>query len=392
MGDEVGAIAARLSAICFVAVLAEDLECKILLGRFAHDEALLLRHGCGRLAEITAGDSEPRSLREALGGRSIDIPDVADASFLLREPWSALPAPLCSDTLFDEPTHRYRNAILDTRERQASELRAVAKGGGSARSCSLDELAAALANLGQPGRPPRLRLADEHVHVGVGTGAELAALLQQNLVNLEIPTIEMCCSLIVEEAGMPLDFAADMARQAWDEARHARMFWDRLLEVGGRPEDHPASTSLWRMCRGRPLAVRLAIHQCCGEWIGVDGAAWYQEAAKAAGDSDTAALFEAVMCDEMGHVRSGHRWLEALCPTRESRAAARAAAAEARRDAGKVTAGALAFPLRPELCRACGFNEAEIAALAERYEEHGSKAERPGRPAEPASRNPRIAV
>lgn len=382
--DDIAATAARLSACCYVAILSEDFESKILLGRFAHDEATLLNDACGRLAEIAIDAAAPTNLAQALQGRAIPIPEPLDAAFMVQDDWIAHQAALATSPIADEPTHRYRAKANAVRRRQSAEIRTADLTGPAAPAAAapaavttprtLTDIVETIRLVEHPGRPATLRLSDDRVPVG-STGTARMALLQQNLVNLEIPTIELCCSLILEAATLPLDFVADMARQAWDEARHARLFWTRLDELGGTVEAFSASTSLWRMCRGQPIAVRLALHQCAGEWIGVDGAAWYRDAATREGDTATSALFDAVMRDELGHVRLGHRWLQRLCPDDADRAATRAAALGLRGAAGKSVDGSLAFPLNEALCRAGGLEDSDIAALAARYRRYGSRAE-----------------
>lgn len=378
--DDIAATAARLSAGCYVAIMCEDFDSKILLGRFVEDEAMLLREACERLAEVTIPTAAPNTLNDALRGRSVAIPERLNAAFMACDAWMPSYAPLETSQIADEPTHRYRARRTAVRDRQMAELRAAGmiEPITGATSRTLAELVETLRAIERPGRPAALHLSDARVPVG-SMGTPLLALLQQNLVNLEIPTIELCCSLILEGAALPLEFAVDMARQAWDEARHARLFWTRLQELGGTVDSFTASTSLWHMCRTQPIAVRLAVHQCWGEWVGVDGAAWYRDAAALEGDTATSALFDAVVRDELSHVRLGHRWLRRLCPRDTDRAAARARAGALRHAAGKVDEGPLAFPLNETLCRAGGFEDDDIADLAARYRLYGSRAEAPVR-------------
>ena len=379
--DEIASTAVRLAAACFAAIVSGEFDAKILLGRFAHDEAVLLRRACARFDEVATRTRAPTTLAAALEGRVVPIPDRPGPAFVACTDWAPYRGAPATSPLADEPTHRYYRERTAVRTRQMAELRAAGRSAcvAPATRRSLADLVAALRAIERPGRPATLRLSDAREPVG-STGAPLNALLQQNLVNLEIPTIELCCSLILESGDLPLEFVTDMARQAWDEARHAQLFWTRLSALGGAVDDYSASTVLWRMCRGQSLAIRLALHQCAGEWVGVDGAAWYRDAATRAGDPETAALFDAVMRDELGHVRLGHRWLGVLCPDGQDRAATRAAAAALRRAAGKSADGPLAFPLDEALCRAAGFEDDEIADLATRYRLHGSLAEAAMRP------------
>lgn len=198
-------------------------------------------------------------------------------------------------------------------------------------------------------------------------------VLHRNLSDLEVPTIELCCSAILDFPEMPLAFVLDMSRQAWDEARHARMFWMRLEALGGQLGAVDHQTSYWDMVAGRPLALRLAIHQRWGEWAGVCGARWHAELLRAEGDDETARLFEFVVADEVLHVAIGNQWIDRLIPDPVQRQALDREAARIRTEAGRSAPPAAVFPFDPELCARCGF-DAEVASwLDDHHRVHGSR-------------------
>jgi uncharacterized ferritin-like protein (DUF455 family) len=196
-------------------------------------------------------------------------------------------------------------------------------------------------------------------------------LLHVNLTDLEIATIEACCRLILDHPEMPWEFVLDMARQCWDEARHAEAFRRHLLELGGELGRYRIAHTLWELADGQPLAVRLALHQRIGEWIGVDGALYHARLFAAAGARELARTFEFVALDEITHVAFGNKWLRAVAGSEEGveRAHARA---EERREAGKSTDGPLPFPFNRWACERAGFTPNEVARLEARFARHGS--------------------
>ncbi|MGD0679803.1 MAG: DUF455 family protein [Polyangiaceae bacterium] len=140
----------------------------------------------------------------------------------------------------------------------------------------------------------------------------LIAVLHRMLTDVEIRNVENCARLILESAEMPWAFVVDMARQCWDEARHGLAFLRRITELGGRFGDHPISSYLWFMGSDQPTDVRLAVQQRIGEWSGVEGALWHTRQFVDAGDERTAAIWEFVAQDEIGHVAFGNKWLRHL--------------------------------------------------------------------------------
>jgi uncharacterized ferritin-like protein (DUF455 family) len=191
-----------------------------------------------------------------------------------------------------------------------------------------------------------------------------AALFHHLLMSTEIPTIEHCAALLWEHRGMmPHAFERDMARQMWDEARHAQACLDRLRDLGHAPGDFPIDLMLWRMTRGRSLSLRLVLHQRIGEWLGLDAAVWWSERFEAEGDPVSAALLRFVARDEHLHVAFGNKWLRAI---ENSDAAVDRIQLEAEAIRENVGAGvnrSTPFPLNIRSCQETGFTAAEVARL-----------------------------
>jgi len=200
-------------------------------------------------------------------------------------------------------------------------------------------------------------------------------LLHSNFTDLEIPTIEICTKLLILGAHLPFSFLQDMAKQMDDEARHAKMFITRFLELGGTLDDIEIGITpkLWLACYDQSVEVQLAIHQCYGEWIGIDGAIWFAKMYKELDDSRTEDLFNFVVKDEITHVQIGMRWLRYLCPNKSALESARLIASGRRSSIGKVNDGALTFPLNLDLCEISGLEHETISMLKRRYAADGSK-------------------
>lgn len=198
-------------------------------------------------------------------------------------------------------------------------------------------------------------------------------LLHVFYTDLELATIEACSRLIVEFPAMPWQFVVDMARQCWDEARHAEAFRTRLLQLGGRLGTYAMSYALWEMAAGEPVDVSLAVQQRVGEWIGVDGAIWQAQQLRFGGDEITSELFEFVALDEITHVAYGNKWLRSVAGSEARVKIVHDLALNKRSACGKSVDGPLTFPYNDWACERGGFTASERDELRGRFLKFGSQ-------------------
>lgn len=218
----------------------------------------------------------------------------------------------------------------------------------------------------RPGRDPRLLREAPAPRPFEDTADPVEAtraFLHFNLTELELPTMEVCARMILEHREMPWEFVTDMARQVWDEARHAASFAQRLSELGGQVGDYAHTHSLWDMTSQQPLAVQLAIHQRTGEWAGVCGALWNAERFHRQEDHVTGDMMEFVARDEINHVGYGNKWVRHLCPDPAGVDQVVSAALARRAAFGRTSDGQPVFPFFPWACTRAGFTDEEREAM-----------------------------
>lgn len=212
---------------------------------------------------------------------------------------------------------------------------------------------------------------------------DIAMLLHKEF-DEELTTLELMARNSYEHPSMPWNFHRDMARQASDEARHARMI-ERLMRArNARHGDFEISTASYdglyefAPCeKGSPkeLLWRLLIRQTLMEGLAVDSLAQEIARRKVAGQTDIAHVFEYILRDEVFHAQSGLRW------SRELVGSSDASLVEARREAfDHVTA-------RAEAARERFVMENPDAAMAELEAIEAGKQRRDGkRPERPLNR------
>jgi uncharacterized ferritin-like protein (DUF455 family) len=130
-------------------------------------------------------------------------------------------------------------------------------------------------------------------------------------MDVEITAMEVCAKNIVAYREMPLDFKLDMARQIWDEARHA-IIMRRLLEsIGGKEADYSYSAKVWQKCeKGENVTERLAIQQVFQEGNALESNFLLTEAFKNVGNYEMTKCMDFINADEAVHVKIGNFWIK----------------------------------------------------------------------------------
>lgn len=159
-----------------------------------------------------------------------------------------------------------------------------------------------------------------HLHSEVptvnGLGLEARRRRIHREYNQEVQTLEIAALCLVDFPETHWELRMELARQCWDEARHAALYCKRLRELGGQKGDYPIANLDWSVVAMLDsLAARLAVQHRTFEAGSLDlesaGIAMHREV----GDDTTADIMEAVVADEIQHVRFANAWLKRLTDT-----------------------------------------------------------------------------
>ncbi|CAM3110369.1 DUF455 domain-containing protein [Sphingomonas antarctica] len=155
------------------------------------------------------------------------------------------------------------------------------------------------------------RDADMHEYLGT-EGVARRETLHRHMTN-EMTSIDIAAACVAEFPDAPWDLRMELARQCWDEARHVRALHRRLVEVGGYKGEFPISTLEWSVtCALDTLIGRLTTQNRTLEAGAMDVVGGLARNVRASGDEDTACLLEAILADEVQHVRFANRWIKKL--------------------------------------------------------------------------------
>jgi hypothetical protein len=154
---------------------------------------------------------------------------------------------------------------------------------------------------------------DSEMHEYPGTGPLARRETVHRHMSNEITSLDIAAQCLVDFPETPWDLRMELARQAWDEARHVSVLHRRLVAMGGRKGEFPISTFEWCVtCAIDNLPGRLATQNRTFEAGAMDVVGGLSDVMRQAGDPETADVLEGILADEVQHVRFANRWIKAL--------------------------------------------------------------------------------
>jgi uncharacterized ferritin-like protein (DUF455 family) len=306
----------------------------------------------------------------AMASRSICDQPTVDA--LLAAESLVQPQLYWYEANYDRSTRQRASELVDSE--LLSQWRAAGGiGAARARKAGDHALAANLAAVvdplhGLPAREECLTVAAKFPAFPTGTRVGEPLVLHTTAFVIEICAAEICSRNIVDHRDTPWAFKMDMARQTWDEVRHAEALLDRCEELGGHIGMSPIDLTVWRTyALGETLPEKLILEQRLGEGRGLDAGFMVFMRSVRDEDETTARIFDYLSVDEINHVRNGNRWIRHFLHDDQT-----ALEALEKRAYEKIRAAELGW-VPPPIWRAgraaANFTEAELRAHAVYREE-----------------------
>jgi hypothetical protein len=143
------------------------------------------------------------------------------------------------------------------------------------------------------------------------------SLLKYMFMNVEgeIEATEACGRTLFDFPHAPWELRFLIARQLWDEARHAELSLQRFFEMGGKLDMLPVRDTFplyFGPVHNEDLALRLAhLNQVIEGWV-TDDFAMMVDICRKLGDERSARLFEQLIADEWLHIKIGSDWIPRL--------------------------------------------------------------------------------
>jgi len=320
--------------------LVPELERKYALGDHLHDDARAVSKVRRRLYELRHPSDYPGAPGEELAELLDRLDGAATPSEYLELAYGqAKPALLRAirvhlrdlDPVSDEPSLRLLRQLEGRQVRHIEEFAVSSKQSaeGFADLGSLEIRLKApprelhiLPPLGQPARDPFVEVTvegdpflarelyindPEENHVPVEP--EEQRHFFHALLDAELCAAELMARNSHEHPEMPWDFHVDMARQVWDEVRHARLHEILMpTELGCRWGDYPVGFSYFRSIYARDLLDRLALFNSTSEQKAMWRHSHRRKVLVERGQETIAKVFDYLLADEVPHVHNGVRW------------------------------------------------------------------------------------
>ncbi|HEX2435640.1 MAG TPA: DUF455 family protein [Solirubrobacterales bacterium] len=318
--------------------LAADFNVKYMLGDHLHDDARSISKVRRRLYELRHPSDYPGSPGDEVAGLLDRIEAAASVDEYVAIAYGEAKPLLVEafrihldrlDPVSDEPSLRLLTQLLARQERHLAEMGA---GEGEQTLGDLGRFEIRLKAKPRPLRvlPPLEEPArDGFVEVTEDGDPFLRQELYVNdpelnhvpiepeeqrhffhgLMDAELTAAELMARNSHEHPEMPWDFHVDMARQTWDEMRHARVH--QLLmptELGCRWGDYPVTFSYFRSIYAHDLLGRLALFNSTSEQRAMWRHSRRREALLERGQEKVAMVFDYLLADEVPHVHNGVRW------------------------------------------------------------------------------------
>ncbi|MGH8013541.1 MAG: DUF455 family protein [Candidatus Binataceae bacterium] len=128
----------------------------------------------------------------------------------------------------------------------------------------------------------------------------------------EMQAMEAAGRTLFDFPDAPWEFQLDMARQVWDESRHAEIFAKLLEYVGSYVGEFPESEVLWSCTQIDDPACRVAGINRGLEGLACDVFEQMIRLAQKMGDPVIERAVDYVLADEITHVRMGSKWMRKL--------------------------------------------------------------------------------
>jgi uncharacterized ferritin-like protein (DUF455 family) len=153
--------------------------------------------------------------------------------------------------------------------------------------------------------------ANMHEHDGDSPDAQRETI-HRHMSN-EITSLDIAAQMLIDFPEAPWDLKMEIARQCWDEARHVAALHRSLLERGGRKGEFAVTGFEWSVTSAIDnIEGRLATQNRTLEAGAMDVVGGLIRAFEAIGDARSAAVLDAILADEVQHVRFANRWIKKL--------------------------------------------------------------------------------
>ncbi|MBD2785103.1 ferritin-like domain-containing protein [Xenorhabdus sp. DI] len=175
-----------------------------------------------------------------------------------------------------------------------------------------------------PGRDLKLKYSNKKTfHVSsnkelMENSKSYLSFLYYVLVDVEISAMEICAHQMLNNSSMPEEFKLDLAKQIWDEARHAKYIYGLFMKLGGDlSTEYYTNSVIDKYMKSSMLLESLIIQQLLQEGNAVEVNLSLIDELTKQGRYEEANAFININNDEAFHVQLGNKWVAYLAKINE---------------------------------------------------------------------------
>lgn len=216
-------------------------------------------------------------------------------------------------------------------------------------------------DIDDPGRPAQPLLVEPGKLKRRSVASETGRIIMLHaFAHIEFNAINIALDAAYRFRDQPQEYIGDWLQVASEEACHFQLLDQELVARGSAYGAYPAHRGLWDMvCKTRHDALhRMALVPRVMEARGLDVTPAMIDKFEQVGDDAAVAILERIYRDEIGHVRIGNFWYQALCERRGVDPET-----TFRRLLGEYMGGPLRGPFNWPARIQAGFGEQELSAL-----------------------------
>jgi uncharacterized ferritin-like protein (DUF455 family) len=325
--------------------LVADFDLKYRLGDHLHDDARAVSRTKRRLYELRHPSDYPGAPGDELRALLDRLAEAGSPDEYLAIAYGEAKPRLEAamrvhletlDPVSDEPSLRLLTKLVERQARHSEEVLRrghVTRAGGDDLGSLRIELKeeprelSVMAPLTEPARDPFVEVTPEgdpflarELYVNdpelnhVPVESEEQRHFFHGLMDAELCAAELMARNSHEHPEMPWDFHVDMARQTWDEMRHARLHYVLMpTELGCEWGDYPVGFSYFKSVYAHDLLGRLALFNSTSEQKAMWRHSRRRKVLVERGQEKVARVFDYLLADEVPHVHNGTRWGTYLC-------------------------------------------------------------------------------
>jgi len=164
-----------------------------------------------------------------------------------------------------------------------------------------------------PGRPTELRVVQKAGKTRGLSAPSGRARALHTFFHHELQAAELMCWAVLAFPETPREFRAGLVRIALDEIRHMHLYAKHIERLGYRIGEFTVRDWFWERVPSCPDAASFVATVGLGvESANLEHTASFAARFRDAGDEEGARLQEIIGREEIGHVRFGVRWFDAL--------------------------------------------------------------------------------